>query len=269
MGNFLPAVHLRWHEPRAEGRAASHWAPASAGARIRILALVLSAALLPTAAGAQALSCTVPAKLPRPALSSPSHAETVRTPIGAYTLALTWSPQYCRQRPDEVTFQCGGSQRFGFTLHGLWPDGRGREWPQYCRRASPLPEGVIRRNLCMTPSVDLLQHEWARHGTCMATDPARYFDTARGLFEGLRFPDMTALSRRRDLTVGEFRRAFAAANRHIPGLTERSVRIRLTRAQWLDEVWLCLDTKSVYAPCSASQAPGHRLGYTMRIWRGD
>ncbi len=191
-----------------------------------------------------------------------------RVTVGGYTLALSWSPQHCRERGDERSFQCSRANRFGFVVHGLWPDGRGAVWPQYCRPAAPLPEAVIRRNLCMTPSVDLLQHEWARHGTCMASDPARYFDRARGLFDALRFPDMAALSRREGLTVAAFRRAFADANRHIPGVTERSVRVRLTDGGWIEELWLCLDTRLAYAPCRAGQSPGNRPADRMRIWRG-
>ncbi len=231
-----------------------------------LVAFAISAAFVPVAAQAQALSCTVPSRLSRPVAQPPDEAR--RLPVGGYTLALSWSPQHCRERGDERNFQCSRANRFGFVVHGLWPDGRTEMWPQYCRPTAPLPEGVIRRNLCMTPSVALLQHEWARHGTCMTSDPARYFDRARGLFEGLRFPDMAALSRREGLTVGGFRRAFAEANRHVPGLTERSVRVRLTRGGWLDELWLCLDTRLAYGTCRASQSPGNRPADRMRIWRG-
>lgn len=221
------------------------------------------------AALAQALSCTIPSRLASPGEFGPNAAQpSRRLPIGGYTLALSWSPQHCREQAGEESFQCDSANRFGFVVHGLWPDGRGVTWPQYCRPAKPVPQAVIRRHLCMTPSVELLQHEWARHGTCMTAEPARYFDSARGAFEQLRFPDMAALSRREDLTVGAFRRAFAEANRHIPGFTERSVRVRMTRARWLDEVWLCLDTRLAYGRCGPNQSPGHSLEYRMKIWRG-
>lgn len=226
--------------------------------------------LSPGAAWAQALSCTIPPRLESPGDYGPDESRPVRRlATGGHTLALSWSPQHCREKAGQTSFQCSRSNRFGFVVHGLWPDGRGAAWPQYCRPAKPLPPAVLRRNICMTPSVDLLQHEWARHGTCMTADPAQYFDRARGLFDGLRFPDMDALSRRDDLTLGSFRRAFAEANRHIPGLTERAVRVRITRARWLDEVWLCLDARLAYAPCGANQRPGHALQYRIKIWRGD
>ncbi|MDB5696353.1 MAG: ribonuclease, partial [Sphingomonas bacterium] len=132
--------------------------------------LGLAALAMPAAAQAQAISCALPTTIERPRPDRVTADQPSRVvPIGGYTLALTWNPQHCRaQRRDaRASFQCGGGNRFGFTLHGLWPDGTGRPWPQYCRPAALLPEAVVRANLCATPSVQLLQHEWAKHGTCM------------------------------------------------------------------------------------------------------
>jgi ribonuclease T2 len=187
-------------------------------------------------------------------------------PIGGYTLALTWSPQYCRThaRDPRARFQCGSGNRFGFTLHGLWPDGVGRTWPQYCAATGLLPPRVIRANLCATPSAQLLQHEWAKHGTCIpGATPQRYFAQATALYERLRYPDLDALSRA-PLTVGGLARAMAAAN---PGLPAEAVRVTTTRQGWLDEVWLCLDTRLQYVRCR-SDIGGARGTAAVKIWRG-
>ncbi len=116
----------------------------------------------------------------------------------------------------------------------------------------------------MTPSAQLLQHEYAKHGTCMGVPPAAYFDEARTLFERLRFPDMMALSRRPGLTAGQVAAAIARAN---PGITPAMMRITTNRRGWLDEVWLCLDTRRRNAPCPAHQG-GVSPGTPIRIWRG-
>ena len=132
------------------------------------LALVALIAM-PGTALAQSAQCSPPAQIARPDLEGPTAKEPKRTlPIGSYTLALSWSPQYCSTaKGGRSAIQCGGRNgRFGFTLHGLWPDGFGKEWPQYCRAANLVPRQVIRQNLCATPSVQLIQHEWAKHGTC-------------------------------------------------------------------------------------------------------
>jgi ribonuclease T2 len=137
-----------------------------------VIRLVLSALglTLPAMAGAQAYRCPVPAGAldVRPDGPDAGQPRRLRT-IGSYTLAISWSPNHCRTAGDQPAsrFQCRDG-RFGWTLHGLWPDGTGAEWPQYCRPARLLPQPVIRNGLCATPSAQLMQHEWAKHGTCMA-----------------------------------------------------------------------------------------------------
>lgn len=231
-----------------------------------LLSLLLLGVAIAGPLHAQALQCRVPDVVPVPRADPGAEREPPRTTeIGAYTLALTWSPQFCRMKGDEAgqAFQCGGPSRFGFVLHGLWPDGTGTQWPQYCAPASILPPRVVRDQLCTTPSADLMQHEWEKHGTCMSRDPAAYFAQGRALYGQLRYPDMNALSRRRDLTVGDFARLFAAANR----IPLASVRVRITRANWLDELWLCLDRDLRFAACGPGQGGGFAPRLRLRIWR--
>jgi ribonuclease T2 len=209
----------------------------------------------------------VPTQLPRPRPDLPSASQPARRlPIGGYTLALTWGPQACygKARDPERRFQCGSANRFGFTLHGLWPDGVGKDWPQYCAATPLLPREVIRDHLCATPSVQLLQHEWAKHGTCMPGEtPARYFKRSNRLYGAIRYPDMAALSRRPGLTVGAFTRAFADAN---PGVPAEAVRVTVTDKGWLDELWLCLDTRFRYERCRPNTG-GKPASTRLRIWR--
>lgn len=229
--------------------------------------MIAGAMAVPAAAQAQASSCTVPVNVPRPRPDLPSASQPARRiPIGSYTLAISWSPEHCRSRGGEVSarFQCGSGTDFGFVLHGLWPDGRGREWPQYCRATAILPRQTIRQNLCATPSAQLLQHEWAKHGTCMpGYTPQRYFARSTAMYRRLRFPDMDALSRRGGLTAGVLAQAIARAN---PGMTPDMMRVTATRQGWLDEVWLCLDTAFRYTRCPATQA-GLAQDASLRIWR--
>lgn len=215
-------------------------------------------------AAAQAPECRPPGQLQVPRPELPSANEPRRSlPIGSYTLALTWTPGFCRaHRGDPKTaFQCGSGAQFGFTLHGLWPDGVGAQWPQYCEATGILPPAVIRGAVCATPSEQLLQHEWAKHGTCMGTTPAAYFGRSTALYRDLRFPDMDALSRQGP-TVGEFKRTFASLNRAVPA---SAIRVTLNRG-WLDELWLCLDKQFRYTSCRPSSG-GASDDARMRIWR--
>ena len=230
-------------------------------------AMLFAAALgVPAAGHAQATSCSLPTALPRPALDGPSAGEPKRVmPIGGYTLALAWSPEYCRTRLASARdrIQCGGGNRFGFTLHGLWPDGTGKSGPQYCKPAALLDETVIRRSLCATPSAQLLQHEWAKHGTCMTAEPARYFATSTRLYRGIAYPDMAALSRRLQ-TTASVTRAFARAN---PALRADMIRLNVNGKGWLEEVWLCLGTDLGPRRCP-NTGEGMRADAPVKIWRG-
>jgi ribonuclease T2 len=234
----------------------------------RLLFLIALFAFTDTALAQTPPSCIAPANLPRPKLDGPDKDQPVRRiPIASYTLALSWSPQYCRGgNAGKERLRCNGRlARFGFTLHGLWPDGAGTTWPQYCRPAALLPSPIIRQNICATPSVDLVQHEWAKHGTCMTTDPTKYFNEARALYDQVKVPDMDGLSRRRTLTIGAFVDAFVAVN---PAIPARAVRVTTTRGNWLDELWLCLDKQQRWAPCKVSQDGGNNPRRSLRIWRG-
>lgn len=222
---------------------------------------------MPASALAQAAQCSPPAQMPRPRPDLPDSATPRRLlPIGGYTLALTWSPQYCSTaKGGDDAFQCNGRNgRFGFTLHGLWPDGVGKDWPQYCRAANLLPRAVIRQNLCSTPSAQLLQHEWAKHGTCMTARPELYFNLSRTLYQSIRYPDMRVLARRRNLTAGQFAQAFAAVNE---GMRADMVRVTTTRDNRLNELWLCMDKSLEFARCPAHQG-GAPARAALRITTG-
>jgi len=231
------------------------------------VAAAVVTAMLPAAAEAQAYACSVPKTLPQPRPDLPSRSEPKRVlPIGSYTLAVRWAPQYCHAnaRDRDARFECGSGNRFGFTLHGLWPDGVGKAWPQYCRATTLLPRPVIAAHLCATPSVQLIQHEWAKHGTCTADTPARFFARSRALYARLRYPDMDALSRRRGLTAGQFAAAMARSN---PGLRADMMRVTANRQGWLEEVWLCLDKAYRYRRCPSFQG-GLPANARLKIWRG-
>ncbi|GGB27506.1 ribonuclease T(2) [Sphingomonas metalli] len=230
-------------------------------------AVAAALALTPGVAAAQAYRCAVPAGAQpiRPDLPDDRQPRRI-LPIGGYTLAISWSPQFCRSgsadRPQS-RFQCGQGNSFGFTLHGLWPDGEGKDWPQYCRPTALIPARVVRANLCSTPSAQLMQHEWSKHGTCMAGyTPARYFARSTALYRTLRYPDMEALSRR-SATAGDLAAAMAAAN---PGIAPDMMRITADRQGWLDEIWLCLDRRFRYARCPVHQG-GLAPTTPIRIWR--
>jgi ribonuclease T2 len=206
--------------------------------------------------------CTVPVRLPaaQPMRVSPDQVRLM--PITDYSLALSWSPQYCRKRGGSDALQCGAGTDFGFILHGLWPESEGRSWPQYCKPVGPVPVEISRRVFCATPSVELQQHEWAKHGSCMTDNPGAYFKAGTVLFNALKWPDMDRLSRAR-LNVSSLISAFVSANR---GLRQNMVRVQLSNGGWLEELRVCLSADFRPARCPRD-TPGAHERERVKIWR--
>jgi ribonuclease T2 len=222
-----------------------------------ILGLVLLA--VPGAALAQAQNCRIPQSVPAPKVERTGLKRDV--PVGGYLLALSWSPQYCRGKLRE--YQCSGrGGRFGFILHGLWPQGTGPEWPQYCRPVETAPSPALAAMSCTTPSVDLLQHEWAKHGSCMSPNAQSYFAKAKAIYDGVRFPDMNRLSRQ-GVTAGGLATAFARAN---PGLPQTAVSVQTGKGGWLREIRLCYGTDFKPRACRRFEQ-GAAARSRVRIWR--
>lgn len=224
--------------------------------------------LLPSPALAQAYQCTLPSRM-EPLAKITSDGPPRRAAIAGYTLAASWSPDYCKTSGDMASMQCSGRNgRFGFVLHGLWPEGpRGRS-PQWCAvspQATPLPSPqLLRSHLCMTPSARLLAHEWSKHGSCMAKTPTQYFRVSQILWRSIRWPDADRLSRQDGLTAGDLRRAFVRLN---PAWDEGQVGLQLSRTGWLREVQLCYSRGFLPAKCDRRHF-GTADTTPLKIWRG-
>ena len=222
----------------------------------------LLAAALPVPALAQAYQCRLPGRI-EPWRAPRQDGPSRRTAISGYVLAASWTPEYCHN--DKASMQCSGRNgRFGFVLHGLWPEARSGPPPQWCS-LTPRPSAeLIRRNLCMTPVPWLLEHEWAKHGSCMVRTPEAYFRVSGILWRSLRWPDADRLSRQEGLTVGDLRRAFIAAN---PDWRGRRIGVELSRRGWLRELRLCYGRDFMPADCER-RSFGPPDAAAVKVWRG-
>lgn len=217
-----------------------------------------------TPLAAQHYQCSLPRSIRVPQVTPDSVPRSL--PVTGYTLALSWSPEFCKPRKEQVRHarQCSGSEgMFGLVVHGLWPES-GRSWPQWCpapRR--PLPREVA-ANMCISPSAALLAHEWAKHGSCMTRSPATYFKVTRILWNGLRIPDFDRISREDGLTAGTIRTRFVDANR---GWTREAVGVKLNARGWLQELRLCYDKRFMPKACDRKRF-GALDQASAKIWRG-
>jgi ribonuclease T2 len=206
-------------------------------------AFAASLAALALASGAQASTlkaCAIPPVV-TPAQSEVPPADEIHhdVPIAAYLLALFWSPEACRAGIPESDkkIQCQ-TNSFGFTVHGLWPNGPDKVHPRYCKPSPPMSPATVKANLCMTPSPWLLQHEWQAHGTCNWATPEAYFKKARKIREKLNVPDLDP-GADQVMTAGEIRQAFVSRNR---GVRPEGLNVRVKDGR-LTEVWVCMDIR--------------------------
>lgn len=219
---------------------------------------------VPGALQAQAYQCRAPqvTSVPRVIPNGPPRT----TPVTGYTLALSWSPEFCRTRAVEPAhaMQCGGDRgSFGLVVHGLWPEGA-KGWPQWCRAKQALTPTDVRGAMCLMPSERLVARQWAKHGSCMVPRPDAYLKVIRILYSGLRLPDYDRISREESLTAGRIRAAFADAN---PEWPESAIGIDLNPRGWLEEIRLCYSKRFRPVRCNASRW-GARNTASAKIWRG-
>lgn len=213
--------------------------------------LIADRAEAPVSAGVD--RCVIPASLsPAPTYEPPADEVVRDVETAHHLLAVSWSPQACRTGDDypDAEHQCQDN-RFGLTLHGLWPNGPTRtRHPRYCAAAPAISAATVRRHFCMTPSPSLQQHEWAAHGTCGWDTPEAYFDQAARLWDALERPDLEAIPAP-DLTAGAIRAAFARAN---PGLPESAVWVVLADG-WFREARICYSKSFAWEPCPHGAGP--------------
>jgi ribonuclease T2 len=213
---------------------------------------------------AQAYQCRVPDRVTVPTIAADGPPR--RSAIVGYTLALSWSPEFCkgRERSARDRAQCsGGNGSFGLVVHGLWPEGPG-SWPQWCKTSRALSPAEARRNMCMIPSPRVQASEWAKHGACMVRTPESYFKVVRILWNGLRKPDLDRLSRDKALTAGAIREAFVIAN---PDWPRSAIGLALNERGWLEDVRLCYAKSFMPAPCERGRF-GPPDAAPAKVWRG-
>ncbi|MBV1916723.1 MAG: ribonuclease T [Sphingomonadaceae bacterium] len=220
--------------------------------------------LLAPPALAQAYQCSLPRQID-PIRPARPDGPVRKKPVARYLLAASWSPEFCRSGRKPKSMQCSGRHgRFGFVLHGLWPEARQGPAPQWCSTTPRPSPQLIRKHLCMTPVPWLLEHEWAKHGSCMTKRPETYFKVSTILWRSLVWPDADRLSRKKNLTAGDLRDAFLAEN---PDWRREQIGIETSRNGWLRGVRLCYGRDFMPIRCPTRNF-GARDKAALKIWRG-
>lgn len=193
----------------------------------------------------------------RTAAHGGSGAGNVAGDFDYYSLVLSWSPTHCEtpEGQDDET-QCGRGRRYGFIVHGLWPQYE-RGYPESCpTRTRPfVPQPVIDGMMDIMPSKRLIIHEYRKHGTCSGLSPEGYFQTTRRLFASLKIPDrFRNPPAEQFLSPGEVVRAFVDANPKLaPAMLAVSCRGARDRFR---EVRICFSKTGELTACGRNEAQG-------------
>ena len=180
-----------------------------------------------------------------------------------YLLSLSWSPAFCLSDPGAA--ECNGPRRFGFIVHGLWPQYE-QGWPEHCDVHQPVPDQVVAGISDIMPARGLVYHEWSAHGTCSGLNPADFFALVRRAYAGITVPASLSAS---DSSKSSSRpppspRHFCSVN---PKLAAQSIVVTCSRqdAPRLREVHICLDRDLNPRACSADAVRGACRAATLIV----
>jgi ribonuclease T2 len=153
-----------------------------------------------------------------------------------YLLSLSWSPDYCSGHPND-TQQCG-AQRFGFVLHGLWPQFNSG-YPQNCSNDA-MPAAVRQQYAGLYPSDKLMDHEWPKHGTCSGLSAADYLALSKKLKDSVNVPQRyQAPAQPFRTTISTLQGDFSQAN---PGMSPDSITMICSGSgRFLEEIHICYE----------------------------
>ncbi|MGQ0287273.1 ribonuclease T2 family protein [Pasteurellaceae bacterium 22721_9_1] len=118
-----------------------------------------------------------------------------------YMLALSWSPAFCETQqyrnsgdlPASAQMQCGVEKKYGWVIHGLWPQSAvaksSADHPRFCQGDLPAVDyQMMQPYLAESPSLHLLQGEWEKHGACAFDSAEQYFKKQQELYRTLTLP---------------------------------------------------------------------------------
>jgi ribonuclease T2 len=155
-----------------------------------------------------------------------------------YVLTLSWSPQHCATTPKDRSPQCAGPRMYGFVVHGLWPNANSGRHPYACAGPAFDRSFATADLVDVMPSLELVRHEWEKHGTCSGLTPHDYFRRVLDAYQMVTIPrEVRTPDRRVETTPAALRDEFAAAN---PTFGTEAFEV-MADGRFLREVRVCFD----------------------------
>lgn len=202
------------------------------------------------------ISGTAPARTPSRTLPKSSGFDF-------YVLSLSWSPSYCASSEGASNRQqCGTSRRYGFVVHGLWPQNE-NGYPQFCSSGEPdrVPDATGRAMFDIMPSMGLIGHQWRKHGSCSGLTQKEYFALTRAAFETVNLPQTISKgSKDQTISADGLEKAFLSAN---PGMSQQGIALSCDGGRF-EEVRICLTQDLKFRSCQQVDRQGCQIK-TMTI----
>ncbi|MEH3093053.1 MAG: ribonuclease [Agrobacterium cavarae] len=203
---------------------------------------------------------TAPPSVP----SAQDTAKTSETGFDFYVLSLSWSPAFCASDAGRNSRQqCGSDRKFGFVVHGLWPQ-NDQGYPEFCGadKNERVPDNLGRSMFDIMPSMGLIGHQWRKHGSCSGLTQKQYFDKTRDAYDRIKIPaDLSVGDQSKKLSADAIEAAFVDAN---PGMTKSGIAISCEGPR-LEEVRICLSKTLSFRDCPEVDRQGCRSNATEII----
>ena len=163
-----------------------------------------------------------------------------------YLLTLSWAPQFCASNASARTSdECNPSKHMGLVVHGLWPQYDNGKWPQNCASTPPVASATVNHMMPIMPGSGLIQHEWAKHGTCSGLSADQYFSAIEKFYNGLTVPsDFKQPTSGAQSSPSDIEQKFATANKAPQG----AFRVSCPQNEF-SAVEICLTKDFQYQAC--------------------
>jgi ribonuclease T2 len=178
--------------------------------------------------------------------NQPASANSSPGNFDYYLLTLSWAPEFCATNSSgRTSAECDPKKHMGLVVHGLWPQYNNGKWPQDCASTPPVSSATVSHMMPIMPGSSLIQHEWAKHGTCSGLSVDQYFAGIEKFYNGLNVPDdFKKPSSSSETVPSDIERKFATANQ----APQAAFRVSCPQNEF-SAVEICLSKDFQYQAC--------------------
>ena len=192
------------------------------------------------------LSCSLTGSSFAKKKKTPPPSDATAGDFDYFLLTLSWAPEFCASNPNgRSSAECDPKKHMGLVVHGLWPQYDNGKWPQDCASTPPVSSKTVNHMMPIMPGKQLIQHEWAKHGTCSGLSVQDYFGEIEKLYNGLQVPDdFQKPASSAETAPADIEQKFAKANNAPKG----AFRISCPQNEF-SAVEICLSKEFKYQAC--------------------